>query len=192
MQFRDTSALDLILLGVSCRIFLSATASEETVKLVAWHPCQRIRPKVFIQSNPVPDNHCYLVESKSPSLKENAARIARILSEYAKQHEGHPPPKALCYVVYPSYAKQLSKYLSECGVCSREYVRADNEKQKQENAAILEEFKGPKLQVVCANAALGRGVDDLPKNIHFCFHVQMPFSLGKLFMVLLSYDTSYV
>ena len=160
-------------------MFLSATASNSAVKLVSWSPSGQKKPKLFLHSNPLPHNHFYRVESRSMTWTDVAARIAKILSDYAREHPEGPQAKALCFFVGRAIVGTFSDLLNEKKITSLAYVGAETEKQKQRNNTILREFKETDVQVLCANLALGRGVDDLPKNIRFCFHVQMPESLRK-------------
>lgn len=163
-------------------MFLSATASSSVVMLVArraQRASSRPMPKLFVESCPLPENHFYLVERKT-NLQHVASRIVEILAEC---HE--PEPKAVCYFVGRQVAGQFRGLLESLGIRSNIFVGAESQEQKTENCKVLSDFKGPKVQVLCANSALGRGVDDLPKNIRFCFHVQMPESLGKFSFTLI-------
>ena len=164
------------------RMFLSATASAAVVKLVAsrrlspnpaWH-----KPKLFVHCLPLPPKHFYLVEQKT-NLDRVASRIAEILAEYNRTFMDGKA-KAVCYFVSRERCRKFKKRLVENhGISSNVFVRAETPKEQVTNRRILKEFNTGKIQVLCANSALGRGVDDLPKDIRFCFHVEMPASLGK-------------
>ncbi|KAL7568845.1 hypothetical protein ACA910_007257 [Epithemia clementina (nom. ined.)] len=156
-------------------MFLSATASPNVVTLVASHGrrASEPKPKLYIHCNPLPENHFYLVERKT-SLVEASKRIKEILVEYGK-----PEAKAICYFVGRQITFEFHKFLEQLGISSDVFVGADNLDEKKKNSQILKDFKGKKIQILCANSALGRGVDDLPKNVRFCFHIQMPESLDE-------------
>ena len=159
-------------------MFLSATASESVVKIVTRKHGSHRKPKLFIHCDPLPKHHFYMVERKTTADKV-ASRIKEILDGCEETK-----PKAVCYFVGKKKVYEFQNKLKSIGLSSGTFVRAETPDEKESNNKTLKEFKSPEMQVLCANSALGRGVDDLPKDVRFCFHVQMPESLGKFFSCL--------
>lgn len=162
-------------------MFFSATASRSVVKLVAsrvnHHRGKHEKPILFIHHDPLPGKHFYGVEQKK-HIDGCVERMIEYMDEYRK--EANKKPQAIYYSIQPSDCTKAKEFFEGHGISAEIFVGTgdDTSKQKQ-NSHILDRFMKGEFQVLCANSALGRGVDRLPKNIRFCFHLAVPKSLDE-------------